>query len=228
MNKAHKLSALVLALLLGAPMLDVVIAAPASAGNWTASTPDDGNGNSVSAEGTSTDTVNPDGSVTTCTQSTTTWTSLKTGQVVKTTVRKRCVTKKAKQVLKLASAEATTINNADGTSDVIANDQTVNGNTSGSVDTNQHFSAPNGQGDVLGGDSTRSNFDGSKTTKEHDRWDPASGTWVAVNDPPAHHARLLLPILAGALLIFGVTHHSSDNVSPQNDTPQQPRTEPNR
>src|SRR5580704_8840607 len=111
MKYAHKAIALSLALILAAPMIQLISAAPAAAGNWTASTPDNGNGSSIAASGSSTETVNADGSVTTCTESTTVFTSLKTGQVVQTIKRKRCITKKGKlpnqQVLHLTSAEVT-------------------------------------------------------------------------------------------------------------------------
>src|SRR5215467_5273489 len=111
MKSAYKILALSLAALLMAPMATIVCSAPAAAGNWTASTPDDLNGNSVSAQGTSTETVNADGSVTTCTESTTTWTSLATGKVVKVIKRKRCITKKGKVVAALIATETATVNN---------------------------------------------------------------------------------------------------------------------
>ena len=226
MKNAHKIIALSLALILGAPMVGLMTAAPAAAGNWSGSTPDNGNGNSIAASGSSTDTVNPDGSITTCTESTTIFTSLKTGQVVQTIKRKRCITKKAKVVQKLISAEMVTTNNPDGTSNVVSHDVTNDGTTSQTVDTDQHFAQPDGQGNVLGGDSTRTDFDGKNTTKQHDTYDPATGQWVAVVDAPKHN-RALLPILGAAALIFGLAamHHGSD-VPVQTDAP--PAVEPNR
>ena len=228
MKYAHKAIALSLALILAAPMIQLISAAPAAAGNWTASTPDNGNGNSITASGSSTDTVNPDGSITTCTESTTVFTSLKTGQVVQTIKRKRCITKKGKlpnqQVLHLTSAEVTTTNNDDGTSTVVSHDQTNDGNTSKSSDSTQQYSQPDGQGDLTGGDATRTNFDGKNTTKEHDKWDPSKG-WVAVNDAP-HKMKLLLPILGAAALIFGLAHHTGSD-QPVQANPQ-PQTEPGR
>ena len=228
MKYAHKAIALSLALILAAPMIQLISAAPAAAGNWTASTPDNGNGNSIAASGSSTDTVNPDGSITTCTESTTVFTSLKTGQVVQTIKRKRCITKKGKlpnqQVLHLTSAEVTTTNNDDGTSTVVSHDQTNDGNTSKSSDSTQQYSQPDGQGDLTGGDATRTNSDGKNTTKEHDKWDPAKG-WVAVNDAP-HKMKLLLPILGAAALIFGLAHHNGSD-QPVQVNPQ-PQTEPGR
>ena len=226
MKNAHKIIALSLALILSAPMVGLVSAAPAAAGNWSGSTPDDGNGNSIAASGTSTETANPDGSITTCTESTTVFTSLKTGQVVQTIKRKRCITKKAKVVLKLASAEMTTTNNPDGTSNVVEHNVNNDGNTSQTVDTDQHFAQPDGQGNLLGGDSTRTDFDGKNTTKQQDKYDPATGQWVAVVDAPKHN-HALLPILGAAALIFGLAamHHGSD-VPVQTDA--QPAAQPNR
>jgi len=228
MKYAHKAIALSLALILAAPMIQLISAAPAAAGNWTASTPDDLNGNSVVASGSSTETVDAAGNVTTCTESTTTYTSLATGKVVKVIKRKRCITKKGKlpnqQVLHLTSAEVTTTNNDDGTSSVISHDVTNDGNTSKTSDSAQQYSQPDGQGDLMGGDATRTNFDGKNTTKEHDKWDPAKGQWVAVNDAP-HKMKLLLPILGAAALIFGLAHHGNGSDQPVNRTPS-PRLSP--
>jgi hypothetical protein len=230
MKYAHKAIALSLALILAAPMIQLISAAPAAAGNWTASTPDDLNGNSIVASGSSTETVDGAGNVTTCTESTTTYTSLATGKVVKVIKRKRCITKKGKlpnqQVLHLTSAEVQTVNNDDGTSTVVSHDQTNDGNTSKSSDNTQQYSKPDGQGDLMGGDATRTNFDGKNTTKEHDKWDPAKGQWVAVNDAP-HRMKLLLPILGAAALIFGLAHHNGSDQPVQPNT-QQPQTEPAR
>jgi hypothetical protein len=229
MKYAHKAIALSLALILAAPMIQLISAAPAAAGNWSGSTPDNGNGSSIAASGSSTETVNADGSVTTCTESTTVFTSLKTGQVVQTIKRKRCITKKGKlpnqQVLHLTSAEVTNNNNDDGSSSVISHDVTVDGNTSKTSDSTQQYSQPDGQGDLTGGDATRTNSDGKNTTKEHDKWDPAKGQWVAVNDAP-HRMKLLLPILGAAALIFGLAHHNGSDQPVQPNT--QPQTEPGR
>jgi hypothetical protein len=228
MKYAHNAIALSLALILAAPMIQLISAAPATAGNWSGSTPDNGNGQSIAASGSSTETVNADGSITTCTESTTVFTSLKTGQVVQTIKRKRCITKKGKlpnqQVLHLTSAEVTTNNNDNGTSSVISHDVTVDGNTSKTSDSTQQYSQPDGQGDLTGGDATRTNSDGKNTTKEHDKWDPAKG-WVAVNDAP-HKMKLLLPILGAAALIFGLAHHGGSD-QPMQPNPQ-PQTEPGR
>jgi len=194
--KRPRFLATVVAIAIG---LALVWNAPASAGKWSGSTPDNGMGQSVSGEGQSTEVADP-ADPTGCTiiytsKTTITVTDNATGKVVsrKTTTRMRKYKKKncppaAPFVLIESHTTVVTVNNnPDGTSTVNKDDQQTNpGGQPGykHTESTEKHDKPDGGGNVTGGSSkkTERKTAGGKTTRTvtGQQWDAAKGVWVDI------------------------------------------------
>lgn len=207
--KQPRFFTIVVAIVIG---LALVWQAPASAGKWSGSTPDNGMGQSVSGEGESTeapDPADPTGCTIIYTSKTTiTVTDNATGKVVskKTITRMRKYKKKncpPATPFVLKESRTTTVivnNNADGTSTVNKDDQQTNpGGAPGykRTESTEKHDKPDGKGNVTGGSSktTERTTTGGKTERKvtGQNWDPAKGVWI---DIPIELVQLSLLSLA--------------------------------
>jgi hypothetical protein len=177
--------AVLLSLLL-AVFLVAVGQRPASAGTWSGSTPDNGMGQSVSVEGTSTETANADGSTTYTSETTTTIRDNATGKVVKVIRRSRKVNRTKAPARNVAWAwtfEELTTYGVAGTYAVTAANYgtwTVGGKTQSYEDhrTEQYGPDPdNGRPMLKGGEEVITEHDGSKRTTTRKTYNPQTHDW---------------------------------------------------
>lgn len=222
----RKITAIALALSMLVPVV-AISQSPALAGQWSGSTPDDGNGNSVSASGQSQDVQNPDGSVTTVTDSTTTWTDNATGKVVKVIKRHREVKKKPgnKNPVTVKAQEIT--NNADGTSHVVSIERDFSNPPNSQSTTNEtDYDQPDGKGNVTGGKNTTYVNEGGTTKKTSNHFDPKQQKWVVDQDDNApRHGRALG--LLGAALGLGFIYMEASHNKQERKAQQPPVNQPN-
>jgi hypothetical protein len=158
----------------------------ASAGTWSGSTPDNGTGQSVTVEGNSTETANPDGSTTYTSETTTTIRDNATGKVVKVIRRSRKVNRTkapGRRVTWAWTFEEHTTYGVAGTYAVTAENYgtwTVGGKTQSYQDhrTEQYGPDPdNGRTTLKGGDEVITEHDGSKRTTTRKTYNPATHDW---------------------------------------------------
>jgi len=161
---------------------------PASAGTWSGSTADDGTGHTISVEGNSTDTHNPDGTTTSTSQSTTTVKDNATGQVVTVIKRSRTIAKTAPpgpKTVRAASVDETTSYTTGGAYSVAHDEQAVwpvaGGRTQSSREhlTQQYGPDSGGHPVLKGQQKVVVQSDGSKRTIVHQVWDPQTNQWQA-------------------------------------------------
>lgn|GEM_PF-2997729 len=159
---------------------------PAAAGTWSGSTADDGMGHSISVDGSSSETHNPDGTTTSASQSTTTVKDNDTGQVVTVIKRSRTITKTAPpgpKTVRAASVDETTTYTTGGAYSVAHDEQAVwpvaGGRTQSSREhlTQQYGPDPSGHAVLKGQQKVVIQSDGSKRTTVRQVWNPQTNQW---------------------------------------------------
>ncbi|HEV2439460.1 MAG TPA: hypothetical protein VGX97_05310 [bacterium] len=159
---------------------------PAAAGTWSGSTADDGIGHSISVEGSSTETHNPDGTTTSTSQSTTSIKDNETGQVVTVITRSRTITKTAPprpKTVRAASVDETTTYTTGGAYSVAHDEQAVwpvaGGRTQSSREhlTQQYGPDAGGHAVLKGQRKVVIQSDGSKRTTVRQVWNPQTNQW---------------------------------------------------
>jgi hypothetical protein len=183
--------------------------APATAGTWSGSTPDNGMGQSVSGQGSSTEVEGPPCTITYTSTTTITVTDNATGRVVSTTTRTRMRKYKIKNCpkdIKVVARAKTNdvlllpvvpgsgikpdiegISSASGSTTVTNNpdgsrttQKTEESSGAGSYKRSDSTTNTDGKGNVTGGTSRTVTRVGGKRTVTGQNWDPKTGGWVNI------------------------------------------------